>query len=214
MGRLARIHEGQAPRLAPLKSVRRDVTPRAESVLTAAVTLFSQFGFHGTSMRDIASHVGMGPGALYNHWPGKQDILFYLMDAWLAELYNSLLPRLNRTEEPTQRLRAFVEHHVAFHGTHAAEMLICDNEYQALTAQNRRVVLTKRRRYEEVLDDIVRTGVERGEFADVDIRLTTLQIIGMCTHVATWFNPSGRLSIDVIAAAYADRVLDGLLPRS
>jgi AcrR family transcriptional regulator len=200
-------------RSSPLESVRRDVTPRAQSVLAAAVALFSQFGYHGTSMRDIANRVGVGPGALYNHWPGKQDLLFYLMDSWLAELYNRLLPRLDRTEEPTLRLRAFVEHHVAFHGAHAAEMLICDSELQALTDENRRVVLTKRRRYEEVLDAIVRDGVEQGAFADVDVRLTTLQVIGMCTHVATWFKPSGRLSIDVVASAYADRVLEGLLPR-
>jgi AcrR family transcriptional regulator len=200
--------------LAPLESVRRDVTPRARSVLAAAVALFSRFGYHGTSMRDIANHVGVGPGALYNHWPGKQDILFYLMDSWLAELHNSLLPRLAQADEPAQRLRAFVEHHVAFHGAHAAEMLICDSELPALTARHHRVVLSKRRRYEEVLDAIVRDGVASGAFADVDVRLTTLQVLGMCTHVATWFNPAGRLGIDVVAAAYADRLLDGLRPRA
>lgn len=200
-------------RSRPLKSVQRDVSPRARSVLAAAVELFSQRGFHGTSMRDIATHVGVGPGALYNHWPGKQDILFYLMDSWLAELHNGLLPKLDGIDEPADRLRAFIEHHVGFHGAHAAEMLICDSELAALTAKNRRVVQAKRRRYEEVLDEIVRDGVERGAFADADVRLTTLQIVGMCTHVATWFNPSGRLRLDDIATAYADRILDGLLPR-
>jgi AcrR family transcriptional regulator len=161
-------------------------------VLAVAVELFSRSGFHGTSMRDIANHVGVGPGALYNHWPSKQDMLIYLIDSWLAELYNGVLPRLEATDKPTQRLRALIEHHVTFHAAHAAEMLVCDGELPALTAQNRRVVQAKRRRYEAVLDDSVRDGVERGEFADVDIRLTALQVIGMCTHVATWFNPSGR----------------------
>lgn len=212
MGTRGRPAPGAAPRLVPRLSVRSDLTPRARFVLGAAVTLFSRFGYNGTSMRLIARHVGVGPGALYNHWPSKQDLLFYVMNSWLAELHKSLLPRLEAATGPEQRLRAFVEHHVTFHGTHAAEMLICDSEYRALTDRNRRVVLSKRRRYERLLDDIVRHGVEEAAFADVDVRLTTLQIIGMCTHVATWFRRSGRLGLDVIAAAYADFVLDGLRP--
>jgi AcrR family transcriptional regulator len=190
-----------------------DVTPRAQSVLDAAVALFSEFGYHGTSMRDIAKLVGVGPGALYNHWPGKQDLLFYLMDAWLTELHNTLLARLKGVQEPTERLRLLVEHHVAFHAAHTAEMLICDSELRALTDRNRRVVLDKRRRYEAVLDDVIGDGVEHGAFNAVDVRLTTMQTLGMCTHVATWFKPEGRLSIDAIASAYADRVLHSLEPR-
>ncbi len=203
-------------RTAPRPERRRsaaDVTPRAQSVLDASVALFSEFGYHGTSMRDIAKLVGVGPGALYNHWPGKQDLLFYLMDTWLTELHNTMLERLKGEQEPAERLRLFVEHHVAFHAAHAAEMLICDSELRALTDQNRRVVLDKRRRYEAVLDDVIRGGVEHGAFIAVDVRLTTMQTLGMCTHVATWFKPQGRLSVDAIAAAYAERVLRALEPR-
>lgn len=45
------------------------------AILTAALALFSQNGFEGTSMRDIASEVGISQGAIYKHFKGKEDVL-------------------------------------------------------------------------------------------------------------------------------------------
>ena len=46
-----------------------------DAILTAALALFSQKGFEGTSMRDIAAMVGITQGAIYKHFKGKDDVL-------------------------------------------------------------------------------------------------------------------------------------------
>lgn len=46
-----------------------------ERILTSALALFSQRGYLGTSMRDIAKEMGMTKAALYKHYAGKQEIL-------------------------------------------------------------------------------------------------------------------------------------------
>lgn len=45
-----------------------------EKILKVATTLFSEFGFKNTSVRRIASEVGIRESALYNHFNNKEDI--------------------------------------------------------------------------------------------------------------------------------------------
>lgn len=56
----------------PKASDARDT--RAE-ILSAALDLFAERGFHGTSLRDIARAVGIREGAVYHHFESK-DALF------------------------------------------------------------------------------------------------------------------------------------------
>ena len=46
-----------------------------ERILEAALELFAQSGYSGTSMNDIAKQMGITKGALYKHYTGKQEIL-------------------------------------------------------------------------------------------------------------------------------------------
>ena len=46
-----------------------------ERILEAALELFAQSGYSGTSMNDIAKQLGITKGALYKHYMGKQEIL-------------------------------------------------------------------------------------------------------------------------------------------
>lgn len=46
-----------------------------ERIIEAALELFSQRGYMGTSMNDIASQIGITKAALYKHYSGKQEIL-------------------------------------------------------------------------------------------------------------------------------------------
>ena len=44
-------------------------------ILEAALALFAQNGYLGTSMSDIARQLGITKAALYKHYASKQDIL-------------------------------------------------------------------------------------------------------------------------------------------
>lgn len=46
-----------------------------EKILKVALNLFSQRGFSGTSMSDIAGELGLSKAALYRHFSGKEEIL-------------------------------------------------------------------------------------------------------------------------------------------
>lgn len=64
-----------------------------EEILNKALDLFAEKGYHGTSMRGIASAVGIKGSSIYNHFSGKEDIF--------SELFNYLAP-LNLKDENFQ----------------------------------------------------------------------------------------------------------------
>ena len=52
-----------------------------EKILDAALTLFAENGFDGTSVEQIATEVGIKAPSLYKHYKGKEDILNALIDS-------------------------------------------------------------------------------------------------------------------------------------
>lgn len=51
-----------------------------QKIFDAAVKLFSEYSYVGTSMREIAEEVGITVASLYNHYESKLDILYALYD--------------------------------------------------------------------------------------------------------------------------------------
>lgn len=63
-----------------------------ERKLDAALTLFAENGYDGTSVEQIANIVGIKAPSLYKHYKGKEDILNALIDSaetWYEEMFGS-----------------------------------------------------------------------------------------------------------------------------
>ncbi|HMQ24804.1 MAG TPA: TetR/AcrR family transcriptional regulator [Acidimicrobiales bacterium] len=55
-------------------------------LLTAAAELFAERGVDGTSIDAIAERADRTSGAVYDHFGGKDGVLFALLDTWVEEL--------------------------------------------------------------------------------------------------------------------------------
>lgn len=57
------------------KTSRAETTAASrEAVLTAARLHFSQRGYEGANVRDIAAAAGRSTGTVFSHWEGKADL--------------------------------------------------------------------------------------------------------------------------------------------
>jgi AcrR family transcriptional regulator len=48
---------------------------RRKQILEAAIVCFSRAGFHRTTMQDIVRQSKLSPGAIYNYFPSKEEII-------------------------------------------------------------------------------------------------------------------------------------------
>lgn len=72
-----------------------DEKPTREKILEAAIDLFAERGYNGTSMRDIASAVGIRESAIYKHYTGKDAILQAIFAYAETRIYAPLPPSQN-----------------------------------------------------------------------------------------------------------------------
>jgi AcrR family transcriptional regulator len=77
---------------------------RREEILAAAKKYFAREGFHATSMRDIYRECGLSPGAVYNHFASKEDIVRALGEERLREA-QARREALELIEDPIEALR-------------------------------------------------------------------------------------------------------------
>lgn len=81
---------------------------KKESIIKAALTLFSLNGFHKTTIPDIARRIGMSSGNIYNYFPSK-DILAQEIIKYTSEVLGAQIRKINEqttltTEQKTRKI--------------------------------------------------------------------------------------------------------------
>lgn len=76
-------------------------------IVNSAETIFTRFGYHKTSMDDIAKEAGIGKGTIYYYYKSKEDILLELVNYYhelLKKKVNEEMEKKNSFEEKFQVL--------------------------------------------------------------------------------------------------------------
>lgn len=175
-----------------------------ENIKEVAVDLFYKKGYFATSMSQIAQRCGIRKATIYHHYTNKEDILFDIFVTTITDLEVYIEKTLSNVYGAENRMRAAVMAHVNFHIDNQKRVLISDSELRALTAQNYKIIVKMRDRYEQEFQSLIQAGIEEGVFKSWDIKILSYAVLTMCTAVANWFNPSGRLKKENIDEIYTN----------
>ena len=191
--------------------MRIEGQPMREQILAAAVQLFAEYGYHAAPLRDIARIAGIQAASIYHHYPNKQALLIEIMETHMQRLNNGLEYILRTHSDPLQRLHEAIGHHIRLHTTYKSEFFIVDTELRSLEGESRPYILSLRDKYEALIQDLLQDGIERGVFRPTDVKVASYALIAMCTEVAVWFRPNGRLSVQQVILMYREFITHGLL---
>ena len=80
-----------------------------DKIVYSAMKLFAQKGYGSTSVADILQAAGVNAGSLYYFFPGKQDVLLAVLDAYLRGIHPMLLePAWRNVADPIERVFALL----------------------------------------------------------------------------------------------------------
>lgn len=174
------------PKRAPAKrAIKQDRAVKTrQEILKSAITLFARRGILATTMAELARAIHMTPGALYWHFPTKEDLLLAAIEELHQHFVRSFEPLLNEmTKWPAPRqLEAFCTHtgqylqdnreHGIFYGMVGAEA--AENTEDVATALRDALQV-----YVTAIENIIRYGqTKTKEFrTDVDARTVANTII-------------------------------------
>ena len=177
-------------------------------IYDSAVRLVAQRGYHGTSLRDIATSANLRISSVYYHYPSKQDILLAVIRRTMADLSAAVSTAIDTAgSDPSARLTAAIRAHILFHTARSAEAFIVDSEIRSLDPESLAEVVALRDAYEKLFLKILRAGRRSRAFHMGDETVTKNALLTALTGVADWYRIGGRLSPDRVADEVAELFL-------
>ena len=183
---------------------------RSEEIIDAAARVFAERGYHGTSTQAIADVLGMRQASLYYYFTSKEAALELVCLRGVEGFFEAAKAIVARPEGARKRLVLLIGSHLSPLIDRADFVKVFLNERQHLPRESRRRIGRWSRGLERIFEDVIREGVAKGEFrADLDVRMATLAILGMCNAASSW---QRKENIDVtdIAEEFARLVIDGM----
>ncbi|MBP7052433.1 MAG: TetR/AcrR family transcriptional regulator [Phycisphaerae bacterium] len=142
-----------------------------QEILSKALRLFAEKGFHDVSMQEIAAAVEFATGTLYNFFSSKEDLFFELLDATTEESLGTVLSALDGPGDERHRLSLFIHLHTRVVREHGAAFRLYLMESQGRCLPGPRVEAYKKeidRRIVAQLSGVIAAGIDKGLFHSID----------------------------------------------
>ena len=188
--------------------------PSSEAIQQAAFDLFARRGYVAASVREVMKACGLTQGALYNHFPSKNQLLATLIQTTQDGLESECQAAIQAAgDAPAAQLRAFVQAFTQRHCERRTEALVANRDFEWLKPSNLHDIVASRRRIRDMLVLILERGERDGAFRlprvrdRSDARIVAMAILNQCIYVSNWFKPGGSWPQDAVAALHAEMAL-------
>jgi TetR/AcrR family transcriptional regulator, cholesterol catabolism regulator len=180
----------------------------ARRLAAAALELFYQQGALATTVRDITTACGLTPGALYNHYESKNELLYVI----ILDIHVRLEVAVEGVSagagpDARDKLAAIVRHYIGSHAHNRQSVRVANREFVLLTGEWKDEVVAIRRRLREQVADVLWLGEQQGVLSlpgegRAAASLTALAILDMCVHISEWFSEGRALTTEQLAERY------------
>jgi AcrR family transcriptional regulator len=79
-----------------------------QAILDSAFDLFSERGYHDTTLQDICDRAGVGVSSLYSYFPSKIHLLYAAVEPWQKDAFARLEKQVRSLKKPRARLRCIL----------------------------------------------------------------------------------------------------------
>ena len=166
-------------------------------MLKAAAQCFNQKGFSGTSLRDVASVLGLTDAALYYYVRNKEELV-YLCYVRAADLGREALEQAqadgnNGMDVMLRYLRYHIEMMVGDRGPIAIM-----SEIPSLDSEHRDEILELSRTHSKNFEAVLQAGITDGSITSCNIRMTGNAIMGSINWIPKWYHGDPDMGMKLV----------------
>jgi AcrR family transcriptional regulator len=192
------------------------VAQRRGEIIDVATRLFLERGFHKTSIRDIARACPFNLASLYMYVTSKEDILFLVAQQLIDEKAKAMAAVEMSEDDPAGSFRTALMSYCRIVHRYRPHIRLLYRELDVLSPPRREVVMASLSTVTDVFEQIVREGIKKGVFSDVEPKLVALNALFLC-HLWSLHARALRSitqNIDEFFDLQSNIVLQGLLKRA
>jgi AcrR family transcriptional regulator len=150
--------------------MKEQVIDKKTAIIEAALKLFTERGFHGTSTAQISKEAGVATGTLFNYFPTKEDLINSLYFKVKGQLSQSMGKEIEAQSPFQDKLRKIWSNLIKWGVDNQEEFLFvgqfCSSPY--ITKFTREEVMKEY----VFLHDLVNQGIKTGVIRDFSAELT------------------------------------------
>ena len=179
-------------------------------ILKAAATCFNEKGFSGTSLKDVAHHLGLTDAALYYYVKNKEELVYqcYLRAAELG--WDALVQGRKEGENGFQQAYLYLRYHIDIMVGERGPVAIM-SEIPSLKRSHRNEILQVSRRHGAGFEQLLALGIDDGSVVTCDVRMTGNAIMGSINWIPKWFHGDAKMA-DQIRREFPQILMNGLRP--
>ena len=198
---------------------RRRKDARPSEIIAAALASFAERGFAATRLDDIAARAGVTRGTLYLYFSSKEELFKAVVRQFLLPIFARREEMLAAATEPTPDLLAkfILSFPVALAGSQVSAIpKLVLSEAGNFPDLARFYVDEVLRRGRRLIRGLLRRGIERGEFRNVDVDqvfycvVAPLLVTMLWRHSLAPYDKDGP-DLPALCRAHVDLLLHGLL---
>lgn len=157
-----------------------------EAIIDAAIRVIAENGYHNAQVSKIAREAKVADGTIYLYFENKDDMLISLFNEKMGAFIETVREATARVDSASDQLRELMRLHFAHLEGNPKMAIVTQIELRQSNRKVRKGIAETLKKYMDVIDDIVRTGIEQGIFRqDVDIRVARRMIFGTLDETVT-----------------------------
>ena len=163
------------------------VATRYSQLVPAAKELFFRKGFHKTSVRELADAAGWQMGTLYRYISCKEDVLHLIAESVSKDCIDTLLGVKIETSARGTLHNAILDFFRTANRLRR-EMRLIYRESASLLPQHLEIQKQRELEQRQILSDMIRRGIEGGEFRPVnpDLMAQTILMLASMWALKRW----------------------------
>ncbi|MBB6213997.1 AcrR family transcriptional regulator [Anaerosolibacter carboniphilus] len=165
--------------------MEEEIMTTEQKILEAAVEIFGQKGFNGTTTKEIAQRAGIAEGTIFRYFPKKKDILYGILLKMLEvvgpKIVGSGLKEIfENHEEKSDRevIMAFIQNRVALIKGHMPLIKVVLNETQYHPELQGVFFEKVIQPVKGIIDEFFQEGIKKGRFKNIPPTTMTLTLLG------------------------------------
>ena len=154
-------------------------------------------GYVGTSLDDVARHMGATKGRIYHYFASKADLLHAVRKHAMAINFAAIQPGYDSDLPPIERFRAMAEAHTLnMMEERAYQRALFDSLHMHVIGGNSSThdtmmaeFITDRRAFEDMFRKVLKAGQDSGDFQIDTVSFALHTILMMLNSTLTWYTP-------------------------
>ena len=184
---------------------------RWPQILDAAMVLFHENGFTGTSIKDVSDKVGLLKGSLYYYIQSKEDLLFHILKGLHDDGEDMIASVRFESGDPLDELQRYLAQGIVFAADNARRLSIFLRDFDHVAKDRQPEIISERDMYVRTARRLIEEGQAEGCIAaTADSHMAATFLMGAVSSVHEWMRPSRKRPAPPAAQEIARWLIRGI----